>query len=203
MSWFLMKKQDFPEKITKCTNAQCGHKRSQHWWPKPSHAWTRVLLALPLVPIFKGCWHTEKATHHSPLLLLFKPTSLSGTAKETEDKRRACACAQQAQAAKDKVRLCPIQPKLHCHQDLPVPGGQPTWEQPSVTGFLESLTEGPWGPKNGDCHLIMASILADGDVLCIGNHVLPHWIQVGGTVWRMGRMKNQDVVLFVCLFAYL
>jgi hypothetical protein len=45
-----------------------------------------------------------------------------------------------------------------------------------------TLTKGPWGPKNGDCHLVVASVLADGDVLSISNRMLPAGIQVGGTV---------------------
>lgn len=48
--------------------------------------------------------------------------------------------------------------------------------------FQEFNAKGPWGPKNGDCHLVIASILANGDVLSIGNHVLPDGTQVGGTV---------------------
>lgn len=59
------------------------------------------------------------------------------------------------------------------------------------------LTEGSWGPKNGDCHLVVASILTDGDVLSISNHVLPHQVQICGTVWRVERTRT---VTFKILF---
>jgi hypothetical protein len=44
----------------------------------------------------------------------------------------------------------------------------------------------------------MTSVLADRDVLGISYHVLCHWIQVGGTVWKVGkvRMVTSKFLLF-------
>lgn len=124
-------------------------------------------------------------------LACFKPTSLSFTAKGTKEEPQGTASSREHAQHKSRRCVCAQDNQSYSHvKTCLAPGGREVWA--SCTGHYPPrpprwppfgpLTKGPWGPKNGDCHLVVAGVLADGDVLGVGNHMLPRWIQVCGTV---------------------
>lgn len=200
---------DFPE------NSRNVPMRGLHTsvWPDTTHGGCRShhVFGWATVPLLRLRHRNQGLSANFHLLTCNFQThiSLSDSQRKQKMRHRAqhqAVCMPRTCMQPSRKYVCAHANLRHSHvKACLAPGGCHTWDlsywalptQATRWTSFRPLTEGSWGPKNGDCHLVVASILTDGDVLGISNHVLPHQVQVRGTVWRVERTRT---VTFKILF---